>query len=91
VRELENKVKRAVVLAEEKWITAEDLDFIDVDQAVVSLDLREAREKAEREVIQLALAIHNQNISHAAEALGVSRPSLYNLMKKLAISEAVKQ
>jgi len=86
VRELENKVKRAVVLAEGNRITAEDMD-LGVESDVFSLDLREAREQAEREVIKRALTIHSHNMSHAAAALGVSRPSLYSLMKKLGITE----
>ena len=85
VRELENKVKRAVVLADGKQITAEDLGF-EGQGSDISLDLRAAREAAERQVIQRALAIHGNNMSHTAGALGVSRPSLYNLMKKLGLS-----
>jgi two-component system NtrC family response regulator len=84
VRELENRVKRAVVLAEGARITAQDLGF-EGTAPPLQLDLRVAREAAEREVIQQALARHNYNMSHAAEALGISRPSLYNLMKKLGI------
>ncbi len=90
VRELENRIKRAVVLAEGKQVTAEDLGFADGGEESLSLDLRAAREQAERQVIERALSIHNYNISHAAGVLGVSRPSLYNLMKKLAIAEAGK-
>jgi two-component system NtrC family response regulator len=85
VRELENKVKRAVILAEGKRVSAADLGFEDGQDESVSLDLRLAREAAEREVIKHALAIHNHNMSHTASALGVSRPSLYNLMKKLGM------
>jgi two-component system NtrC family response regulator len=84
VRELENKIKRAVILAEGKRIRAEDLGF-EEPRDMLSLDLRLAREAAEREVIQRALSVHNNNMSHTAEALGVSRPSLYNLMKKLGM------
>ena len=47
---------------------------------------RERGESAERKVIQLALDVNNYNMSRSAEALGVSRPSLYNLMKKLGMS-----
>jgi len=86
VRELENRVKRAVILAEGARVTAADLGFEESEQPSSSLDLRQAREAAERQVIQRALAICNYNMSHTAEALGVSRPSLYSLMKKLGIS-----
>jgi two-component system NtrC family response regulator len=85
VREIENRVKRAVVMAEGKTISAVDLGLQD-SGSVLSLNLREAREDAERRVIQRALAINNNNMSQTASALGVSRPSLYNLMKKLGMS-----
>jgi len=87
VRELENRVKRAVVMAEGHWVTAEDLGFEDENESF-SLDLRRAREVAERQVIARALDIHSHNMSHAAGALGISRPSLYSLMKKLSIKGA---
>jgi len=84
VRELENRVKRAVILAEGKQITAQDLGF-EAESESLSLDLRTAREAAERNVIQRALLVNSNNMSHAARALGVSRPSLYNLMSKLGM------
>jgi len=84
VRELENRVRRAVILAEGRQITAGDLGFETTVESP-GLDLRHAREAAERTVILRALGIHNQNMSHTAAALGISRPSLYNLMKKLDI------
>ena len=89
VRELENRVKRAVVLAESNRITAEDLGFKNNDETQ-SLNLRDARERAEREVIQRALAIHDNNVTHAADAMGISRPSLYNLVKKLGMPDPGK-
>lgn len=90
VRELENRVKRAVVLAEGKRITASDMGFDEKDRSKQSLDLREARERVEREVIQKALAIYDNNVTHAAEAMGISRPSLYQLVKKLDLPEPNK-
>jgi two-component system NtrC family response regulator len=89
VRELENRVQRAVVLADGEQITAADLGFEAADQQL-SLDLRAAREAAERMVIQKALVIHNYNMSQTAEVLGISRPSLYNLMNKLGMQGAGK-
>jgi two-component system NtrC family response regulator len=86
VRELENKVKRAVVLAEGSRITAEDLGFMS-EAEDISLDLREAREKVEQRLIERSLLLNNNNMSKAAEALGISRPSLYSLMNKLGMSE----
>jgi two-component system NtrC family response regulator len=89
VRELENRVKRAVILAEGKQITAQDLGF-EAETESLSLDLRAAREGAERSVIQRALLVNKNNMSHAAKSLGVSRPSLYNLMNKLGMGGAAK-
>jgi two-component system NtrC family response regulator len=89
VRELENRVKRAVILAEGKRITAQDLGF-DEEYEPQSLNLRQAREQVERQVIQNALTKYDNNMSRAAEALGVSRPSLYSLVKKLGMAEPGK-
>jgi len=89
VREMENKIKRAVILAEGKRITAGDLGFTEQHEPR-SLNLREAREQVERQLIEHALTVHDNNISHAAEALGVSRPSLYKLFKKLSMMEPGK-
>jgi len=90
VRELENRIKRAVVLAEGKQIMTTDLGFVEDDSCSQSLNLREARERIECQVIQRALSIYNNNVTHAAEALGISRPSLYSLIKKLDIPELGK-
>ena len=90
VRELENKVKRAVILAEGKLVTVGDLGF-EEDSVHQSLDLRQAREKIEQQLIQRALSSHSNNMTRAAEALGVSRPSLYALMRKLDMAESGKQ
>ena len=84
VRELENRVKRSVVLADGKTIRPTDLGLQE-QKETVSLDIKEAREDAERKVIQRALDMHDNNMSRTADAIGVSRPSLYNLMKKLGI------
>jgi len=89
VRELENRIKRAVILAEGKRITAVDMDFTETTNTQ-SLNLKLAKEVIERELIQKALSIYNHNVTHAAEALGVSRPSLYKLIKKLEIPEPAK-
>ena len=90
VRELENRIKRSVVLAEGKQILATDLGFAEKENHQQLLNLRYAREKVEREVIQRALSIYNNNVTHAAEALGISRPSLYSLIKKLNMPEPGK-
>jgi two-component system NtrC family response regulator len=90
VRELENRIKRAVVLAEGKRIMAADLGFTESENNLQLLNLRDAREQVERQVIQRALTIYNNNVTHAAEALGISRPSLYSLIKKLDMPEPGK-
>jgi len=87
VRELKNRIKRAVIMADAKQITAQDLDFsvtADIDP-IDTLDLREVREAAERSVIMKALTQTSGKVSPAAELLGVSRPTLYDLMQKLGI------
>lgn len=87
VRELQNRVKRAVIMADGNKITAEDLELEAGDDIAnrCSFDLREVRESAEREVIQRALNSTNGKIAPAAELLGVSRPTLYDLIQKLNI------
>ena len=81
VRELENRMKRAVVMAERRMIDAADLELAPATQADLQLDLRAARMRAEREVLQIALARANGTLSVAAKLLGVSRPTLYGLME----------
>jgi two-component system NtrC family response regulator len=81
VRELENRMKRAVVMTERRMIDAADLELAPATHAVVPLDLRAARLRAEREVLQLALARANGTLSVAAKLLGISRPTLYGLME----------
>jgi len=91
VRELENRIKRAVVLSEGERISGADLGFEEGESHAQSLDLRLAREQVEREMIQRALAVHDNNVTHAAAALGISRPSLYKLVKKLDMPELGNQ
>ncbi len=81
VRELENRVKRAVIMADGKWITPADLD-LSGDQDTSFINLRSARDAAERAAIGRALVMAENNISAAARLLGVSRPTLYDLMKQ---------
>jgi two-component system NtrC family response regulator len=83
VRELENRVKRAVIMADEKLVSAADLDLADPDaDAVQALNLKAAREQADRRVIRHALARSEGNISNTAKLLGISRPTLYDLLKQ---------
>ncbi len=87
IRELENKVKRAVIMADGNQITAEDLGLADsiINNEVVPLNLKEVRAIAETSAIKRALAYTNQNISEAAKLLGLTRPTLYNLLSKYGI------
>ena len=85
VRELENRLKRAVVMADRRLIDAADLELAPSEEALPDLDLRAARLRAEREVIQAALARSNNTLSVAARLLGISRPTLYSLMQAHAI------
>lgn len=83
VRELENRVKRAVIMADGKLVSAEDLDLDNEDDDEVrALNLRSAREQADRKVIRHALARNEGNISGTAKMLGISRPTLYDLIKQ---------
>jgi two-component system NtrC family response regulator len=82
VRELENRVKRAVVMTDGPLLSAADLGLATYGEKPQSLGLREARARAEREVLQLALAQAGSNLSKAAKLLGISRPTLYDLMQQ---------
>ncbi len=86
VRELENKIKRAVILAEGAFIEPDDLELAgEVDDVPVLSDLRQIREQAERQAILRALALVNDNVTQAAVMLSVTRPTFYDLMKKYKI------
>ena len=83
VRELENRVKRAVIMADGKLIGAADLDLGDSeDEDSQPLNLKSAREQSDRRVIRHALARSEGNISSTAKLLGISRPTLYDLLKQ---------
>ena len=88
VRELQNRVKRAVIMASGSRVTAKDLELQqsqDLDSS--STTLREAREQVEREMIEHALKRNFGKITAAAAELGISRPTLYELMGKLGIAK----
>jgi two-component system NtrC family response regulator len=86
VRELENCIKRAVIMADGKQITRDDLGLPDneLDQ-VNDLDLRKVRDTAEKRAVISALARLDGNIAKAAETLGISRPTLYDLMHRFGL------
>ena len=86
VRELENCMQRAVIMAEGNQITAADLGFEAAatgDQS--ALNLRQVRDEAEKRAVITALGRANGNVVKAAEMLGVSRPTLYDLMRRFAL------
>lgn len=84
VREMENKIKAAVIMAEGKFVTAADMGLSVVDIRP-SLNLRVVRQHAETNAIRQALGRAGGNISRTAELLGITRPTLYDLMAKYAI------
>jgi two-component system NtrC family response regulator len=88
VRELENRVKRAAIMADGKLVTAADLDLQGGSEDTTSdvLNLKSAREAADRKVIRHALARSEGNISSTARLLGISRPTLYDLLKQYDLS-----
>ncbi|EXI78344.1 MAG: Transcriptional regulatory protein ZraR [Candidatus Accumulibacter appositus] len=86
VRELENCIKRAVIMAEGNQITADDIGLSTAEAPdALPLDLRQARDDAERRVIITAMARADGNVVKAAELLGVSRPTLYDLMHRFGL------
>jgi two-component system NtrC family response regulator len=88
VRELESRVKRAAILADGRYLTAEDLGLSAADQGdALPFNLKQVREAAERQAIHRALAQANDNISEAAKLLGITRPTLYNLLDKHGMRE----
>jgi two-component system, NtrC family, response regulator len=85
VRELDNRVKRAVIMADGKRLTRADLELEGISERSHATNLKEAREAVEREMIQKALRKHGGKIAPAAGDLGISRPTLYELMDKLGL------
>lgn len=86
VRELENKIKGAVIMADGKFVSAADLGVSAANNEVESLNLREVRQRAETKAIRVALTKCFGNISKAAELLGVTRPTLYDMLNKYGLS-----
>ena len=82
VRELENRIKGAVILADSSVVTAGDLGLQDPGEEIEYLNLRMARQRAEVQAVRQALAMAKGNLSRAAELLGVTRPTLYDLLEK---------
>ncbi|HKB91758.1 MAG TPA: PEP-CTERM-box response regulator transcription factor [Opitutaceae bacterium] len=85
VRELQNRVRRGVIMSGGKRITADDLELTQSGTSSQGTSLKEAREILEREMIRDALRKHSGKITGAAIELGISRPTMYELMDKLGV------
>jgi two-component system, NtrC family, response regulator len=87
VRQLENQVRRAVIMAEGKRLNIRDLELSSPAGVASNANMKDARENLEREMIQSALKKHSGRIAPAAVELGISRPTLYDLMDKYGIAK----
>ncbi len=85
VRELENKVRSAAIMSSGAQLTADDLGLASGAESVAVLNLKTVRTRAERQAVEQALAMTGGNVSHSADLLGVTRPTLYDLLEKLQI------
>jgi two-component system NtrC family response regulator len=88
IRELENRISGAVIMAEGKYISVDELGLPSDSGAPPGefLNLRAARQRAESEAIRQALAVSGGNLSRSAELLGITRPTLYDLLEKNGIA-----
>ena len=85
VREMENRIRRGVIMTEGEYILPCDLELEEPKEISQNISLREARDKIDREMIIKALAINQGNIKDAARGLGVTRQTLYDLIEKHSI------
>ena len=83
IREMENKIKRAIIMCDGKQLTPEDLAISTTEE--LSINLRHVRQDAEKYAIKQALSVTDGNYSSAAKMLGITRPTLYDLVKKYDI------
>lgn len=89
IREIENKIKRAVIMADSKYITRDDLGLAVAGD--LSLNLRQVRQDAEKSAILRALSMTDNNVSAAAKLLGITRPTFYDLIKKYDMTLSTSQ
>jgi len=87
IRELQNRIRRAVIMGEGTRLTAADLELEAANAGAPILTLKDARESLERDMIRSALRRHGGKIAPAAVELGISRPTLYDMMEKLGLQE----
>jgi two-component system NtrC family response regulator len=85
VREMENLIKRATIMADGPMLNTDDLGLQASNVEPQPLNLRQVRDEADRVAVSRALAKAHGNVAQAAELLGVSRPTLYDLMAKTGI------
>jgi len=88
IRELENRISGAVIMAEGKYVSVEDLGLPIAGSDLDWLNLREVRHRAEKEAVTQALALSGSNLSRTAELLGITRPTLYDLLQKFDLRPA---
>jgi two-component system NtrC family response regulator len=88
IREIENKLKKAIILTESNLITPKDLELHSLSSPSIPFNLKSVRETAETGAIKQALHYSDNNISEAARLLGVTRPTLYSLLEKYGIQDA---
>ncbi|CAM2869454.1 PEP-CTERM-box response regulator transcription factor [Moritella viscosa] len=88
IRELSNKITRAAIMCDDKYISAEDLGLKSAENT--QLNLKVIRESAEKNALKTTLSATGNNISAAAKLLGVTRPTLYDLMKKHNLDSSLK-
>jgi two-component system NtrC family response regulator len=89
VRELESRVKRAIIMTDGAHLTPQDLQLADSDTQTLPLNLKEVREDAERKAVLRAMSHSDDNVSEAANMLGITRPTLYNLLEKLGLKNSL--
>jgi two-component system NtrC family response regulator len=87
VRELENKVKTALIMAEGPLITAADLGLAPHQGTEYVFNLKEVRARAEKLAVHQAMIVADGNVSRAAELLGITRPTLYDLLDKFGMRQ----
>ena len=86
VRELQNRLKRSVIMCDGKKVTATDLELDKAATENMNFNLKDLRDNVERQAIIRAMSHVDGKVAPAAELLGVSRPTLYDMIKKLKIS-----
>jgi two-component system NtrC family response regulator len=90
IRELENKLKRAVILSDSNFITLEDLELTNQPEYAMPLNLKAIRESAEASAVKRAMHYSDYSITETSRLLGVSRPTLYNLLEKHGLQHLIR-